>query len=162
MAELSEEEFRELIHHVREGHTEIVLEAVDRDRGLLARANQYGRRLLHRAAHWGRADLVGELLDRGADIHARTNGGWDALMCACYSDDADLAMVTPPLGQRRQPPCSQQQCLVRFALCSSLWRYGQMSAAALERRRSDGGECQWLHRVGRPLDTQSPDTSRFL
>ena len=42
MAELSEEEFRKLMHHARNGHTEIVLEAVDRDRGLLARADQYG------------------------------------------------------------------------------------------------------------------------
>jgi len=94
MAELSEEEFYELMDQAREGHTEVVLEAVDRDRGLLARANQNGGRLLHRAAYRGRADLVGELLDRGADIHARDNHGWDALMCACISDIADLAMVT--------------------------------------------------------------------
>ena len=67
-AELSEEEFDELMVHVRDGHTEVVLEAVDRDRGLLARADQHGERLLDRAAFWGRADLVGELLDRGADI----------------------------------------------------------------------------------------------
>ena len=38
-------------------------------------------------------DLVG-LLDRGADIHARDNYGYDALMRACISVDADLAMVT--------------------------------------------------------------------
>ena len=80
MAELSAEEFRALMEHARVGHTEIVLEAVDRDRGLLARANQYGERLLYRAAWWGRADLVGELLDRGADIHARDNHGYDALI----------------------------------------------------------------------------------
>ena len=91
MAELSEEGFRELLRHAIDGHTEIVLEAVDRDRGLLARADQNGYRLLHRAANWGRADLVGALLDRGADIHARDNDGMDALMYACYSDDADLA-----------------------------------------------------------------------
>ena len=50
MAELSEEEFRELMHHAGDGHTEIVLEAVDRDRGLLTRADQSGWRLLHRTA----------------------------------------------------------------------------------------------------------------
>ena len=94
MAELSAQEFRELLEHAYQGHTEIVLEAVDRDRGLLARASQHGTRLLDRAAWYGRADLVGELLDRGADIHARTNNGWDALMYACNSDGADLAMVT--------------------------------------------------------------------
>ena len=82
MAELSEEEFEELMDHAIDGHTEIVLEAVDRDRGLLARADQDGMRLLDRAACCGRADLVGELLDRGADIHARDNNGRDALMCA--------------------------------------------------------------------------------
>ena len=80
MAELSEEEFEELLDHAREGHTEIVLEAVDRDRGLLARATQNGRRLLDWAVMCGRADLVGELLDRGADIHARDNHGYDALI----------------------------------------------------------------------------------
>ena len=110
MAELSAQEFEELIDHVVHGHTEIVLEAVDRDRGLLARANQNGERLLDQAACYGRADLVGELLDRGADIHARDNDGYDALMSGCISDIADLAMVTPPFGQRRQPPCSQQRC----------------------------------------------------
>ena len=94
MAELSEEEFRALMYHARDGHTEIVLEAVDRDRGLLARANQDGERLLDLAAFYGRADLVGELLDRGADIHARDNHGRDALMTACWSGLADLAMVT--------------------------------------------------------------------
>ena len=94
MAELSAQEFRQLLRHAEDGHTEIVLEAVDRDRGLLARAGQYGGRLLHRAACNGRADLVGELLDRGADIHARDNGGRDALMSGCFSDGADLAMVT--------------------------------------------------------------------
>jgi hypothetical protein len=94
MAELSEEEFRELMGHAGEGHTEIVLEAVDRDRGLLARANQHGGRLLDRAAWFGRADLVRELLDRGADIHARDNDGTDAVMWACFSVVADLATVT--------------------------------------------------------------------
>ena len=94
MAELSEEEFDALMDHAENGHTEIVLEAVDRDRGLLARADQYGWRLLDRAAVRGRADQVGELLDRGADIHARDNAGYDALMSACISDNADLAMVT--------------------------------------------------------------------
>ena len=92
MAELSDEEFYELLGHALDGHTEIVLEAVDRDRGLLARANQHGWRLLHYAAWYGRADLVGGLLDRGADIHARDNHGRDVLMIACFS--ADLAMVT--------------------------------------------------------------------
>jgi len=94
MAELSAEEFDDLMDHAINGHTEIVLEAVDRDRGLLARANQNGDRLLHRAAYYGRSDLVGELLDRGADIHARNNHGRDALMFACYSFVADLAMLT--------------------------------------------------------------------
>jgi len=94
MADLSDEEFEELLDHADDGHTEIVLEAVDRDRGLLARADQSGVRLLDCAACWGRSDLVGELLDRGADIHARDNHDEDALMCACFSDDADLAMVT--------------------------------------------------------------------
>jgi len=94
MAELSDEEFEELMQHAGAGQTEIVLEAVDTDRGLLARANQHGFRLLHYAAWYGRSDLVGELLDRGADIHARDNIGYDALMNACFSDHADLAMVT--------------------------------------------------------------------
>jgi ankyrin repeat protein len=67
--------FDELMDHARDGHTEIVLEAVDRDRGLLARADQNGGRLLDQAACCGRADLVGALLDRGADIHARDNDG---------------------------------------------------------------------------------------
>lgn len=94
MAELSAQEFHELMQHARDGHTEIVLEAVDRDRGLLARADRDGERLLELAAYNGRADLVGALLDRGADIHARDNDGWDALMWACFSGHADLAMVT--------------------------------------------------------------------
>jgi hypothetical protein len=46
MAELSEEVFDELMQHACDGHTEIVLEAVDRDRGLLARATQSPHKLL--------------------------------------------------------------------------------------------------------------------
>ena len=94
MAELSAQEFDEIMVHVRRGQTEIVLEAVDRDRDLLARENQRGWRLLHQAAFNERADLVGELLDRGADIHARNIHGWDALMSACYSDVPGVVMVT--------------------------------------------------------------------
>ena len=50
MAELSAQEFEELIEHAIDGHTDIVLVAVDRDRDLLARANQSGQRLLDQAA----------------------------------------------------------------------------------------------------------------
>jgi len=50
--------------------------------------------LLHYAAYYGRLDLVGELLDRGADIHARDIHGHDALMWACSGGHEDLAMVT--------------------------------------------------------------------
>jgi len=44
--ELGDEEFRYLMDHAREGRTETVLEGVDRDRGLLARATQSPHKLL--------------------------------------------------------------------------------------------------------------------
>ena len=72
MTELSELEFEKLQDHIRDGHTEIVLQAMDRNRDLLARADELGWTLVHSAGYFGRLDLFGELSDRGADIHATT------------------------------------------------------------------------------------------
>ena len=159
MAELSEQEFEELMGHAEDGHTEIVLEAVDRDRGLLARANQCGERLLEYAAYRGRVDLVGALLDRGADIHARNNYAEDALMRACYSGDADLAMVTLLLD--RGANLLAVSNYARSALYTAA-RCGYIDKCLLLLSR--GADLMAVDNIGRTaldrLSTRNPQTGR--
>ena len=52
-----------------------------------------GDRALHAASKGGSPELVLALLLRGADIHARGNGGMDALMHASYYDHVAAATV---------------------------------------------------------------------
>ena len=53
----------------------------------------HGDRALHAASKGGSPELVLALLLRGADIHARSSGGWDALMCASWYGQVAAATV---------------------------------------------------------------------
>ena len=55
-----------------------------------------GERALHLAAEGGHADVVAELLDRGADINGMNNERWVALYCAAQSE-AERSTHTVPL-----------------------------------------------------------------
>ena len=53
--------------------------------------DQYGNTKLHYAARDGRIDEVKDLLARGAHINSKGQGGWTALHCAAYKNQAAIA-----------------------------------------------------------------------
>ena len=83
-AGMSDEEFRGLLTNASEGKTAEVLAAVDQDRRLATRADGGGDTLLICAFYsdHDNPQLAQGLLERGANVHARANDGWNALMCA--------------------------------------------------------------------------------
>ena len=84
--EMSKAEFARVCNKAYAGKTAEVLAAVDQDRRLATRANGDGWTLLIcacRGSH-NNPQLAQGLLERGANVHARGIGGWDALMWASY------------------------------------------------------------------------------
>jgi Ankyrin repeats (3 copies) len=79
---MDEEQFGQLMWQAIRGETDVVLAAVDAEPGLVTRAGGHGWTLLHYACSRGHVDLARGLLDRKADIHQRSDGGGDALICA--------------------------------------------------------------------------------
>ena len=100
---MSDDEFRRLCAKAYEGKTAEVLAAVDQDRRLATRAKVYGWTLLIWAC-WGDHDnrlLAQGLLERGANVHARSGEGWDALMYA--SARGHIAACTVLLNRGADP-----------------------------------------------------------
>ena len=79
---MNDEAFEGLLRRAWKGHTVEVLAAVDLDVGLVNRVSQYGNTLLLMASTGGHVDLIQGLLERKADIHARTASGWGSVMYA--------------------------------------------------------------------------------
>ena len=102
--EMDDDEFNELLWQARRGETAAVLAAVDLDPALLTRANANGDRLLHWACQDGHLELATGLLDRGRDVHARCNFGWDALYCASWAGHLPVAAL---LLDRGADPCTR-------------------------------------------------------
>jgi hypothetical protein len=101
--EMSETEFGRLCQKASEGNTAEVLAAVDQDRRLSIRADVNGYTLLI-AACLGRHDnplLVQGLLERGANMRARTSNGLDVLMIASHK--GHIAVCTVLLDRGADP-----------------------------------------------------------
>jgi hypothetical protein len=96
--------FDVLLHQAYRGETGAVLAALDLDPTLATRARNFGYTLLHFASMGNQLELGRALLDRGSDVHARNDKGWDALYCA-YDRGSNLAIVTLLLD-RGADPCS--------------------------------------------------------
>ena len=83
---MNEEAFERFLRRACYGRTVEVLAAVDLDVGLVNRVGQYGNTLLIKASlGGGHVDLIQGLLERKADIHARTVSGWDSVMLAAMN-----------------------------------------------------------------------------
>ena len=82
-------EFDNLLNKANEADTAEdvaeVLAIVDRHEGIVHRANEDGCRLLHWASGSGHVDLIRGLIDRGAEVSAKTSTGSDALMWASFN-----------------------------------------------------------------------------
>jgi len=73
------------------GDARRVRELIDADPGVLGQHSDDGWTALHLAAHFGRVDVVGVLLARGARSDATQNGGFTALHEAAFKNDLGLA-----------------------------------------------------------------------
>lgn len=65
------------------GIVERVMSILDKDPSLVNCKDSDGYTPLHRASYNGHADVVRVLLQRGANVDARTEDGWQPLHCAC-------------------------------------------------------------------------------
>ncbi|MDR0737309.1 MAG: ankyrin repeat domain-containing protein [Zoogloeaceae bacterium] len=79
---------------------------------------------LHYAAFSGRADLVAELLERGADIDARSPGGATPLMMAIYSGKPDVARLLIERGANSKVRNDRGEGAMEWAM-----RYNQLAIA---------------------------------
>ena len=130
--EMSVVEFNRLCDKVQLGKTAEVLAAVDQDRRLATRVGGNGDTLLIWACD-GRHDnphLAQGLLERGANVHARGSGGWDALMCASYN--GHIAVITVLLD-RGADPDSNNQTLSALSLAAR-YDYLQVCLLLISRR----------------------------
>ncbi len=102
------EEFFRLGGKAREGKTAEVLAAVDQDRRLATRADGFSWTLLIYVCcgSHDKPQLAQGLLDRGANVHARDDGDWDALMYA--SRDGHIAVCTVLLDRGADPDSNNQ------------------------------------------------------
>ena len=126
-AGMSDDEFYRLCVKASEGKTAEVLAAVDQDRRLATRAIDNGTTLLIWAC-WGRHEnpqLAQGLLERGANVHARSNDGWNALMFASYK--GYIAVCTVLLDRGADPDSNNQ---LSSAL-SSAARYDHLQVCLL-------------------------------
>lgn len=65
------------------GIFERVMSILDKDPSLVNCKDSDGYTPLHRASYNGHTNVVRVLLQRGADLDARTEDGWQPLHCAC-------------------------------------------------------------------------------
>ena len=107
--------FQQLLERAERGETGAVLEACRQHQGLVLRAGMDGNRLLHYACLGGRLELARGILDLGAVVDARNNGGWDALMGA--SNNGHAAVVTLLLD-RGAHPCSRNGLVTALYLAA--------------------------------------------
>lgn len=105
---LSEDEFNQLCDKARYAETSKVLAAVDKDRRLATRATDFGMTLLMFASQGypDNSSLIEGLLARGANVHARDNSDWNALMFA--SRYGHIAICTMFLKHKSDPDSRNQ------------------------------------------------------
>ena len=107
--------FEQLLISAETGEIDIVLAAIDRDPDIIHKSGVWGNNLLHKASRGGQLKLVQTLLDRHADVNARSNMSWDALICACSQNH--LTVVTLLL-EKGANPCSGDGCKTALGLAA--------------------------------------------
>jgi len=130
--EMSKEEFIRLCDKAHQGKTAEVLAAVDQDRRLATRAEGFGRTLLIWVSR-GRIDnpqLAQGLLERGANMHARSYDGWNALM---YASNYGYIAVCTVLLVRGADPDSNDQYWSALSLATR-WDRLQVCLLLISRR----------------------------
>jgi len=102
---MDDQAIRNLLEQAGRGETAAVLAAVAGDQALLHKTDQRGYRLLHWACLGGdHLELVQGLVEAGSDLHAKTNGGRDALYWASAYNRLAVAAY---LLDRGADPCTR-------------------------------------------------------
>jgi ankyrin repeat protein/tetratricopeptide (TPR) repeat protein len=83
--------------------------------GRIEDRNPRGDTALMQAAMWGHASVVELLMSRGADIDARNNEGWRALMFACANEDIEMVSLLLRLGSQPGGHQEGQNCPLAIA-----------------------------------------------
>lgn len=81
---------------IRERHPEFA-ELLVKAGAAMSPDKHSGYQPIHTAAHWC-SQIVGPLIERGADIHATDNYGSTALHIACYEDELDVVKLLVERG----------------------------------------------------------------
>lgn len=147
---MNAEEFGKLLHQSRDGHTEVVLSAVDLEPGLLSRSDADGWRLLNYAVLEGHVELVRGLLSRGCDVDAKDEHEENVLSIAVWDANIELAEILLDFGA--DPDSANEEGPVlhiasrwdRPELCRLLVSKG---ADLLRIFRGNTALCEYGHRV---------------
>jgi len=101
---MDDNSFRALLKQARGRETAAVLAAVDLDPALLHRVDGGGQQLHHYACIGGDLELVRGLLDRGSDLHSRSNSGGTLLWFAAVNGRLAIADLCLDRGA---DPCTK-------------------------------------------------------
>ena len=120
---LGEAAFWALLGQAQGGETAAVLSAVDQDRRLVTRAGDARYTLLqHSCCGGGHVELAGALLERGADVLAKSAGGYDACWWACFHGNLALVALLLDKGAspHTRPLGNNHSCISLAASCDHL------------------------------------------
>ncbi len=77
-----------------QGNTALVREMINMNKELINSKDTDGYTALHRASYNGRIDVMNVLIEKGANVLAKTDDGWQPLHCACrWSMSKDFSSV---------------------------------------------------------------------
>ena len=89
---LNNDQYEQLKGLAYAGNYGPLLSAVDIDSSILNRHDVWGYTVLHWLARYGKKDIIGELLNRGADVNILHAKRWNALMFAAEQNKIDTAI----------------------------------------------------------------------
>ena len=89
---INNDQYEECKAMAYDGNANPLLSAIDTDSSLLNQRDVWGYTVLHWLARYGKKEIIGELLDRGADVNVLHAKRWNALMFAAEQNKIDTAI----------------------------------------------------------------------
>ena len=97
--------FNALVRAAKDGRLDDATFFVTLSGAIVNAVNAEGWSALHFAARYGSLGVVEMLATHGADVHALTNGGENALMLAAYDDHPDICTYLAGKAVRASVGC---------------------------------------------------------
>ncbi|XP_068678198.1 ankyrin repeat domain-containing protein 49-like [Montipora foliosa] len=104
-----------LLESCEKGMVDRVVEILELKASLINCKDEDGYSPLHRACYNGHLDVVGVLLERGADVRAVTEDGWQPLHCACRWGKTAVASLLLQNGADINAQTNGKQTALHFA-----------------------------------------------